>query len=407
MLLVFKKSEIGSKKMNNNSSLPLASTTWGDEEIQAIHRVIKSGKFTYGEEVLRFESDAAHLFESKYAVMVNSGSSANLLALSAIVWQKGIKPDPASEIIVTAVSWATTYFPITQLGFKIRLVDIDLESLNATSAQISQAINKNTVGIWAVNLLGNPTDLDEIRKLADQHELFFLEDNCESMGATLHGKQAGTFGDIGTFSTFFSHHISTMEGGFCVTDSKELYEHLKSLRSHGWVRELDPINSVYSPTGSFQDSFLFALPGYNLRPIEFEGAVGQAQLRKLPSFIDSRRDNATKFVESIGEIPGIRIQREHGRSSWFGFSMILESSELGLRDRVASALRAIGVETRPIVSGNILRHPVASKLNMTAGDQPLENADKVHDSGFFFGNHHFSIDSSFPMIEQCIRRELT
>lgn len=392
--------------MTSESFLPLASTTWDDEEIVAIQRVIESGKFTYGAEVLQFEKQAAHWFGSKYAVMVNSGSSANLLALSAVIWSRGIKPNANSEIIVTAVSWATTYFPISQLGFKIRLVDIDLDTLNAGSSQIAAAINENTVGIFAVNLLGNPSDLDQIRKLADAHDLFFLEDNCESMGATLNNKQAGTYGDIGTFSTFFSHHISTMEGGFCTTDSKVLYEHLLSLRSHGWVRGLDEVNSVFNPSGSFQDSFLFALPGYNLRPIEFEGAIGQVQLRKLANFVEVRRQNASVFTEIFEQIPGIRIQRETGESSWFGFAVILESGGTRVRDRLASNLRNRGIETRPIVAGNILRHPVATKLNMTAGDAPLVNADKVHDSGFFLGNHHFPIGAKFEMIAECIIAEL-
>jgi CDP-4-dehydro-6-deoxyglucose reductase, E1 len=393
--------------MPSEAFLPLASTTWDGEEIDAIQRVIRSGKFTYGEEVLHFEKQAAQWFGSKYAVMVNSGSSANLLALSAVIWSRGITPNVNSEIIVTAVSWATTYFPITQLGFKIRLVDIDLDTLNAGSKQIADAINENTVGIFAVNLLGNPSDLDEIRKLADKHDLFFLEDNCESMGATLNNKQAGTFGDIGTFSTFFSHHISTMEGGFCTTDSKDLYEHLLSLRSHGWVRGLEAVNSVFNLTGSFQDSFLFALPGYNLRPIEFEGAIGQVQLRKLDQFIKVRRQNAQSFVEIFGQIPGIRIQKETGESSWFGFAVILDTENREVRDGVASLLRSRGIETRPIVAGNILRHPVAPKLNMAYGDSPLVNADKVHDSGFFLGNHHFPIESKFQMIADCIITEIS
>lgn len=371
---------------------PLASDTWGAEERRAIEDVLDSGKLTYGQKVLEFEASAANFFGSEYAVMVNSGSSANLLALAAIIEANEIPRDFSKEVIVPAVSWATTYFPISQLGLRIRLVDVDLLTLNATTSQIREAINENTVGIFAVNLLGNPSELDLLRMLADERGLFLLEDNCESMGASIEGRQAGTFGDIGTFSTYFSHHISTIEGGFCLTDDIKLYQFMISMRSHGWTRGLPIDNLVFRGSDPFTDSFMFALPGFNLRPMELQAAIGLEQLKKLDSFVDERRDNAKVFLERARRLQGkLTVQSEHGASSWFGFSFLLDRTSEKTRKEVVDALIINGIAVRPIVAGNIARHPVAARLNMILPEAGLPNSDWIHDNGFFVGNHHYSL----------------
>lgn len=303
----------------NDWKYPLATTTWGSEEFDAMQRVIQSKNFTMGSEVREFERSFAEYFGAAYAVMSNSGSSANLLALAAIRYSSMNPKNGKDEVIVTAVSWSTTYYPITQLGFKLKFVDIDLDTLNASSETIAAAITSKTAGIVAVNLLGNPSELSEIRKLADSHGIFMIEDNCESMGAYYDDAPAGTFGHIGTFSSFFSHHISTMEGGVSVTDSLELSQVMTSLRAHGWTRELPAENFVHNKSGDeFDDLFRFVLPGYNLRPLELEGAIGQEQLKKLPDIVEGRRRNALKFLDVMADFPEFRTQKESGRSSWFG-----------------------------------------------------------------------------------------
>ncbi|CAB4629811.1 MAG: pyridoxamine 5-phosphate oxidase [Actinobacteria bacterium] len=372
---------------------PLASDTWGTEERVAISDVLASGNLTYGAKVAEFEEAAAAYFGSNHAVMVNSGSSANLLALAAVLETRGIPRDGTKEVIVTAVSWATTYFPISQLGLRIRLVDIDLESLNAAVSSIEAAISENTVGIFVVNLLGNPSDLTAIRALSDEKGLFFLEDNCESMGAVVDGRQAGTFGDVGTFSTYYSHHISTIEGGFCLTDDLRLYQYMMSMRSHGWTRGLPPKNMVHDATGSFLDAFMFVLPGFNLRPMEIQGAIGIEQLKKLSSFIEVRRRNAENFISQAKEFAGeIQFQKEHGASSWFGFSLVLRDDASIDRRALVELLTSHRIAVRPIVAGNISKHPVASRLNMVLPEGGLPNSDIVHDRGLFVGNHHFDLD---------------
>jgi CDP-6-deoxy-D-xylo-4-hexulose-3-dehydrase len=382
---------------------PLATTTWDDKEYSAIQEVIASGNFTMGKRVVDFEGQFASQFRTNFAVMSNSGSSANLLALAAIRYSSLNPGDSRDEVIVPAVSWSTTYYPITQLGFKLKFVDIDLETLNASVNSIAAAITSKTAGIVVVNLLGNPSELTEIRQLADQHSLFMIEDNCESMGATYDGKLAGTFGEIGTFSSFFSHHISTMEGGLSVTDSLELKQVMTSLRAHGWTRELPSENYVHDKTGDdFEDLFRFVLPGYNLRPLELEGAIGTEQLKKLSSIVSGRRANALKFKNLMERFPSIQIQKELGESSWFGFSLILKGNLTGRRKDLISALRAANVAVRPIVAGNFARNPVLKHLpHAELGLMP--NADQAHENGLFVGNHHYEMNHEFELLESALR----
>jgi CDP-6-deoxy-D-xylo-4-hexulose-3-dehydrase len=381
---------------------PLATTTWDSKEYEAMQRVIASGNFTMGEEVRTFEATFSESFKTQFSVMSNSGSSANLLALAAIRYSSFMPQDGRDEVIVPAVSWSTTYYPITQMGFKLKFVDIDLETLNASSESIAEAIGPKTAGIVVVNLLGNPSELAEIRSLADAHNLFMIEDNCESMGASYKGKLAGTFGHIGTFSSFFSHHISTMEGGVSVTDSLELKQVMTSLRAHGWTRELPFENHVHNKTGDdFDDLFRFVLPGYNLRPLELEGAIGQEQIKKLPGIVSGRRSNALKFQDVMTKYPEIQIQREMGESSWFGFSLILTGENSGRRAELVSALKSNSIAVRPIVAGNFTKNPVLKHLPHVEFAQ-LTNADIVHNDGLFIGNHHYVMEHEFELLESAL-----
>lgn len=381
---------------------PLATTSWDEKEYLAIQDVIASGNFTMGKKVAEFETEFAAHFKSNFAVMSNSGSSANLLALAAIRYSSLNPGDHRNEVIVPAVSWSTTYYPITQLGFTLKFVDIDFDTLNASVDSISAAINQKTAGIVAVNLLGNPSELTEIRSVADKHDLFMIEDNCESMGATYDGKLAGTFGEIGTFSSFFSHHISTMEGGLSVTNSLELKQVMTSLRAHGWTRELPNENFVHDKTGEdFEDLFRFVLPGYNLRPLEIEGAIGSEQLRKLSSIVTGRRANASKFLKLMQQYPEIQVQKELGESSWFGFSIVLSGKYSGRRSDLVQELKNKSIAVRPIVAGNFTRNPVLHHLPHVELGQ-LSNADRIHNDGLFIGNHHYEMNHEFELLEKAL-----
>ncbi|MBL8994610.1 MAG: aminotransferase class I/II-fold pyridoxal phosphate-dependent enzyme, partial [Spirochaetia bacterium] len=223
----------------------LAALTWGKEEKSALARVIKSGKFTMGENVKKFEEQFASFFGRKYAVMANSGSSANLLGVAALFFRKDNPLKRGDEVIVPCISWATTFYPLHQYGLKLRFVDVDLETLNYNTSALEKAVTPATRMIVAVSILGNPCDFDPILALCKKHNLILFEDNCESLGARYKGRYTGSFGLISTFSTFFSHHIATMEGGLVTTDDKELYNLFRSLRNHGWTRDQEPDSPVY------------------------------------------------------------------------------------------------------------------------------------------------------------------
>ena len=214
---------------------PLSYDSWDHEEKEAIFEVVKDGFFTMGKKVKKFEEEFSSYVGSKYSVMVNSGSSANLLMVASLFYTKDnkIKLKRGDEVIVPAVSWSTSYYPLYQYGLKIKFVDIDLDTLNYDLKKLKTAVTDKTKVILAVNLLGNPNDFKEIKKIINKKDIVLIEDNCESLGAEFQNKKTGTIGLLGTFSFFFSHHISTMEGGMIVTDNKELYHILLSLRAHG------------------------------------------------------------------------------------------------------------------------------------------------------------------------------
>lgn len=381
---------------------PLATSSWDAAEYAALQNVIEGGRFTMGPEVRAFEEEFAEALGARHAVMVNSGSSANLIALAAAVYNPELNVNPGDEVIVPAVSWATTYYPVQQLGLRLRFVDVALDTLNMSVEAVAAAITPATRVILVVNLLGNPADLVGLRALADEHGLILMEDNCESLGATLDGRHAGTFGLSGTYSSFFSHHISTMEGGLVTTDDEFTYQAAVSLRAHGWTRELPDENLVHPKSGEpFDDLFRFVLPGYNVRPVEMSGALGRAQLQKLPGLIAGRRQNAALFVDRFAGNDKVRIQRENGQSSWFGFSLLLEGALAGRRAEVVRALSAAGIESRPIVGGNFTRNPVMKHLNAHVPDD-LSAADKIHDDGLFVGNHHYPIESELDLLASVI-----
>lgn len=378
----------------------LSNDTWDNKELEAINRVIASNRFTMGTEVSAYEKAFAKKFGAKYAIMSNSGSSANLLAISALIYSGRLSK--GDEVIVPAVSWSTTYFPLEQNGLKLRLIDIDIKTLNLDLSKVEAAITPATKAIFAVNLLGNPVDYKKLSEICKKHNLIFLEDNCESMGSSIYGKMSGTFGLLGTYSTFYSHHLATMEGGVTVTDDKELYHYMLSIRAHGWTRNLPQTSKLYTKNeDDFYESFQFIMPGYNLRPLEIEAAIGIEQLKKLDKFIEIRRNNAELFKSMMYKDSRFMIQSETGNSSWFGFAIILAPTISGQRDKYIKAIREAGIEVRPIVAGNFARQPAFKYLNATIYDK-LTTADYIHDNGFFVGNHSISLEKQLKYLKETL-----
>ncbi len=380
---------------------PLATATWDDAEYSALQEVIAGGMFTMGPKVAQFEQDFATYIGSRYAVMVNSGSSANLLMVAALFYTKNsaLKLKAGDEVIVPAVSWSTTYYPLYQYGLKIKFVDIDLHTLNYDLEQLRQAVTDQTRAVMVVNLLGNPNNFSEIEHIIGNRNIVLIEDNCESLGATFGDKKAGTFGLMGSFSSFFSHHISTMEGGVVVTDDEEFYQILLSLRAHGWTRNL-PKNNLVSSTKSddpFEESFRFVLPGYNVRPLEMSGALGIEQVKKLPMLIEERRKNGLLLQAAMANHPDLLIQSEIGQSSWFGFSLVIKPGSSLTRKALVKKLTTMGFECRPIVAGNFAKNEVVKYFNSEVHGI-LSNAEHIDQNGLFIGNHHYSIAGAIELL---------
>jgi CDP-4-dehydro-6-deoxyglucose reductase, E1 len=380
----------------------LAISTWGVEETEAIKRVVASGRLTIGPHVAAFERVFAEYHGRKYAVMVNSGSSANLLCVAALFYKKNRPLARGDEVIVPAISWATTYHPLQQYGLRLKILDVEIDTINMNVAQLEAAVGPRTRAIVGVSILGNPAALGTMRRFADAHGLYFIEDNCESMDAELDGRKAGTFGHLSTFSSFFSHHISTMEGGMVTTDDRELFELVKSMRAHGWVRDLPEDSLIFDKRADdFYEAYRFILPGYNVRPLELSGAIGVEQLKKLPAMTAERRKNWAVFQGLFKGDNRFIIQRENGKSSAFSFTIVLNPDAGLSRPRIMHALKQADIGYRIITGGCITRHDVIVHYDYECLDG-LPNANLVHDQGFFVGNHPFDLKAQVTRLREVL-----
>ena len=379
---------------------PLSTDTWDKREFSAIINVLKSKLITQGTNVKKFEKKYSHYLGTKYSVMVNSGSSANLLMIAALFYTKDKKRKlkRGDEVIVPAIGWSTTYYPLQQYGLKLKFVDVDLQTLNFDIQQLTKAISKNTKLIFAVNVCGNSNEFSKILKLIKRKKILLIEDNCESVGSEYKNKKTGTFGLMSSSSFYYSHHISTIEGGMISTDDKELYQIILSLRSHGWIRDLPDKNLIKNKSkNDFDNSFSFLLPGYNLRSTEINAVAGIEQLKKLPYLIKGRRKNA-KLYQSIFKNSNFILQEEIGNSSSFWLTFIIKKKFKIKRNYLIKKLKNIGVECRPIVSGNFIKNKVCKYLNFEVYGK-LKNADYISKNGFAIGNNHHDLSYNLKKLK--------
>jgi CDP-4-dehydro-6-deoxyglucose reductase, E1 len=370
--------------------IPLNIPTYGSDEVEEALESLLSTWVTMGSKVKKFEQAFAEYNGSKHAVMVNSGSSANLLALSVLTNPVLKDPIPkGSEIITPAVTWATTVYPIADVGCTPVLVDVDPKTFNILPEEIEKAITKKTRAILPVHLLGGPCQIERIKKIADIHDLYLIEDTCETTGGEVHGKKTGSFGDMGTFSFFLSHHISTIEGGIIVTDDDQLYEYLKAMRAFGWVRDLKEKDNFSSANKGIDPRFLFITNGYNLRPTEIQGAFGIHQIKKLDSFIETRRQNAdywNKRLASYRDTVTLPVEEAGTRHVYFGYTLTVNPGASFTREQLVDHLEGRMIETRPVMAGNMAEQPVMKQLaHRTSGSLP--NSRMIMRQSFFFGNH--------------------
>lgn len=375
----------------SNPIVRLHEPSFGEEEIQAATDQMRTTHITMGKQVRAFENQCADHFRSQHALMCNSGSSANLLAIAALS-NPALKNHMQSgdEVIVPALSWATTVWPIIQHQLIPVFVDCDLATYNFDYEKLEAAITPKTKAIMVVHVYGNPCDMGIIMKLANKYGLYVIEDTCESMGATFNGTAVGTFGDVGTMSLYYSHHITTFEGGLCFTDNKKLVELMRILRAHGWSREADGHEDYAAQYPNIDPRFLFVNIGYNLRPTEVQAVIGMKQLPKLDRFVETRRTGWTSYRSSLDKYSSyfsFQKEQEGGEASWFGFGIVLkESCSFALKE-ITAFLQKNGVETRPIIAGNMARHPALEMYEHRVSGT-LENCDTIMQRGFAIGCHH-------------------
>ena len=370
--------------------IPLAVPSYNHEEVIDALDSMLSTWVTMGEKVKSFEEQFSKYIGCKNGIMVNSGSSANLLALSILsnpATENSIKRD--SQIITPAITWATTVSPIINVGCTPMFVDVDLDTLCVNTEEIKDAINSKTACLLPVHLMGNPCNMQEISKISKEHDLYLVEDACEAPGATFDDKKVGSFGDLGTFSFFMSHHISTIEGGMIVTNNEELAEMGKTLRTFGWTRDLKNKNKINSEYPEIDPRFLFVNTGYNFRPTEIQGAFGRNQLPKLESLIKIRRENALFWNDELSKYSEYLIlpKRNLENHVYFGYAITIKKNSPFSREKLTKFLESKGIETRPIMSGNYIEQPAAKLINYQKHGE-LNNAKLIMRNSFFIGNHH-------------------
>ena len=373
------------------TKIRLSIPSYGSEEVCEAVESVLTAKVTMGEKVQEFEAKFANYIGVEHAVMVTSGSTANLLALSVLtnpVVKNCLRQ--GDEIITPAITWATTVFPILNLGLTPVLVDVDLHTFNINPDEVERAISDKTKAIMLVHLLGNPCDMKGLMEIARRHNLFLIEDACEAHGAEYDRRKVGSFGDLSTFSFFFSHHLSTIEGGMLLTNSEEYAELAKALRVFGWVRDLKDRSKLARQYPDIDPRYLFINVGYNLRPTEMQGAFGMHQIGKLERFIAIRRDNAKYWTENLScysDYLLLHQEREGTRHVWFGYPVTVKPEAPFARDELVNFLEEKGLETRPIMAGNIEEQP-AMKLPHYRKVGELRNSRFIMRNSFFFGNHH-------------------
>ena len=378
------------KFIRGKTRIPLMLLPFNWEEVNESIDSLLSTQLTMGVKVKQFESMFAQYIGVSHATMVHSGSSANLLALSILtnpLLKNRIKP--GDEIITPAVTWATTVWPIINCGAVPVLVDVDIDTFNIGAEEIKKAITDKTRAIMLVHLLGNPCDMDTIIPIAKEHNLYIIEDACEAHGAEFNGQKIGSFGDLATFSFFFSHHITTIEGGVVLTNNEEFAELSKALRVFGWVRDLKDKEKITTAYKDIDPRYLFVNIGYNFRPTEISGAFGIHQLGKLDNFIEIRRKNAKFWSDNLKKYSNYLLlheERPGTRHVWFGYPITVKPNAPFTRKDMTEFLEKKGVETRPIMSGNIDEQP-AMRAFSHRNTGTLENSKLIMRNSFFFGNH--------------------
>jgi CDP-6-deoxy-D-xylo-4-hexulose-3-dehydrase len=382
-------------------SIKLVKDTINFDDVSKLIEWLKTNpKLTKGDLTTKFEKKWSEWLGLKYSVFVNSGSSANLAGIYSLILSQRIKN---KKIIVPAVSWVTTVTPAIQLGLEPIMCDCDRDNLGLDINHLKKIIaNENPSAIILVHVLGIPNHMDEIIKLCQENDILLIEDTCESIGSSYKGKKLGTFGDLSTFSFYFGHHISTIEGGMISTDDEDLYHILLSIRSHGWDRDLptkkqEELRKKYK-INDFKALYTFYYPGFNLRATDLQAFIGLGQLEKLNTIIENRNKNYIKYKNEINNIEWEVSEPEGSYVSNFSFPIITKNI-----DKLVEELNINNIECRPLICGSINEHPFWYERY---GKQELPNSNYVHNYGLYIPNNHEMIDEEINKIIEIVNRNL-
>ena len=375
---------IDKNKKKEKNIYQLSPNSFSNKDMIEGIKVLLSKKITMSNTVKKFEKKFAKFIGTKYALMVNSGSSANLLATFAMVNpMKKNKLKPGDECLIPSLCWSTSLWPIVQAGLKPKFVDVDPKTLNISLKDLEKKISKKTKAIVVVNVLGNSTDMEKLKKIINKYKIKLIEDNCESLGSKFKNKYLGSFGEFGTFSFYYSHQITSGEGGMIVCNDKKNYEIIHSLRSHGWDRGLK----------NNKNDFNFINSGFNLRPTEVSAAIGYNQFKKLNYFKKIRSLNRKKIINKIKKSKKWKNQftfidsNKNVKPSWFGLPMLINKKFLHKKNKFLSYLNKNGIETRPIISGNFLNQPSIKLYKLNSKKEFFKGAQEIQNRGFFIGIH--------------------
>ena len=367
---------------------PLVDNPYRPKDINQAIKVLRSSKITSGPKTLEFQNKFSKKIKTNYSLLVNSGSSANLLAMQCLInpyRKKRLKQ--GDEILIPSLCWSTSLWPIIQSGLKPKFVDIKKETLNLDLNDLRRKISKKTKGIMLVHVLGNCTNMNELMNIIKKHNLILIEDTCESLGTTYKNKYLGTFGEFSSFSFYSSHQISSGEGGMICCKYEEDFEIIKSLRAHGWSRGLKNEKKIAKKNKQLDKRFIFYNSGFNLRSTDISASIGLSQFKDLDKFIKIRKINRNLIIKifqkkKINNFFYIIKENKYVKPSWFGIPILISKSLK--RDKIINNLEKKGVETRPIISGNFLKQPSIKKYKLNKNVK-MKNAEYINQNGFFIG----------------------
>ena len=382
--------------------IELAKNTIDKEDIDRLIEWLKTyPRLTKGKVTIEYEDKWSAILGSKHTVFVNSGSSANLLMLYTLIEMGKIKV--GDKVIVPALSWSTDLAPVHQLGLQPVLCDCNLEDLSVDLNHLESLITEHSPkALLLVSVLGLVPNMDALLKICNDNKVILLEDTCESLGSKYKGKTLGTFGLMSSFSTYFGHHLSTIEGGMVCTDDTETYNFLKSLRSHGWSRDMDlsyqtSLREEFA-IDSFSEQYTFYYSGFNLRSTDLQAFIGISQLDKYETVMDRRHANYNVYKENLKDAFWKPVNTPETYVSNFAYPLIHPQ-----RDKIIAALDDNKIENRPLICGSLGLQPVWEKRY---GKTNLPNANRVHEFGMYLPNNQNTTPEEIKTVCDVVNRSV-